>query len=238
MTGEEQVREARGRANRAASDDGRARRRSTSTWRTVAVIVLGLFIALLGFGLLADGVDDRIDDALATGEAPLAPDFQLDTLAPASGPEHRLSRLFERAAADGTVELSELRGTPVVLNFWASWCGPCRDEAPALETGWNLARERGVLYLGLNMQDLTEDGLEFIDELGLTYPSVRDPGREVANSYGLTGIPETYFIDRGGRVVGHAIGVVEDAILRTGVRAALDRDVIGPIRAGAQGGKG
>lgn len=88
------------------------------------------------------------------------------------------------------------------------------------------------------MQDLTDDGLEFIEEFGLSYPSVRDPGREIANDYGLTGIPETYFIDRRGRVVGHAIGVVDDAILRTGVRAALDGAVVGPIRAGAQGGRG
>ena len=108
---------------------------------------------------------------------------------------------------------------PVVLNMWASWCSPCREEAGRLERGWRAAGPRGVLFLGLDIQDLRGDARPSSREYGATYPSVRDPGRDVANDYGATGIPETYFIDRQGRVVAHVIGVVSTRQLaRAGAR--------------------
>lgn len=170
------------------------------------------------------------------GEAEAAPDFDLDVLYGGSR-LGRAGKAFERATEAGTLRLSDLRGTPVVINFWASWCGPCREEAPTLQQNWLEARKSGVLYLGLDMQDLSGDALEFIDEFALSYPSLRDPGRDVANRYGLTGIPETYFIDASGRVVGHAIGVVDRRTLRLGAAAARSGEVIGIIRGGAQGGR-
>ena len=85
------------------------------------------------------------------------------------------------------MSLSELRGTPVVLNLWASWCTPCREESPRLREGWERWGPRGVAFLGLNIQDLRGDARDFSDEFGLTYPSVRDARRGVADDYGATG---------------------------------------------------
>lgn len=199
-------------------------------------------------GLLAKSSGDRIDASLARGKAAPAPGFALHTLVAGSSPApgFRLRPLragtlppvlrdrLRGALADGELALAELRGTPIVLNFWASWCGPCRKEAPILERGWRRAGPRGVLYLGLNMQDSVDDALSFVREFGLTYPMIRDPGDSVARAYGAVGIPETYFIDRRGRVVGHVIGTVSPSVLASGERATRQGRVIGTAAGGAQ----
>lgn len=192
-------------------------------------IVLGLvaaFLALLTYGLLSKGTDDRIDQALASGHAASAPSFSLEVLDRGALPA-RLGRPVGRALADDRLSLAELRGVPVVLNLWASWCSPCREEAARLERGWGTLGPRGVLFLGLDIQDVRSDGEGFIRKYGATYPSVREPGREIANSYGATGIPETYFIDPRGRVVAHVIGVVSDRQLAEGAVAAASGRVAG-----------
>ena len=127
------------------------------------------------------------------------------------------------ALADGRLSLAELRGTPVVLNLWASWCTPCREEAPRLQKGWERWGPRGVAYLGLNIQDLRGDARGFAQRFGITHPSVRDARRGVADSYGATGIPETFFVDARGRVVGHVIGVVSERELAVGAARRLGR---------------
>ncbi|MDQ6916158.1 MAG: TlpA family protein disulfide reductase, partial [Actinomycetota bacterium] len=118
------------------------------------------------------------------------------------------------------VSLTHLRGTPVVLNFWASWCVPCRQEAPVLERFWRAQRGSGAVVLGLDMQDVTDDARGFVRQFGMTYPNVRDQGNDAARRYGTTGIPETFFISRAGRIVGHVIGVVSEGQLRDGLTAA------------------
>ena len=205
------------------------RRRRWGRW--AVIVVVGLFIALLVYGLESRGPDDAIDDALAEGRAPTAPAFDLEVLERGQIPAP-LRAPLGGALADGRLALSELRGTPVVLNLWASWCTPCREEAPRLQKGWVRWGPRGVAYLGLNIQDLRGDALKFGREFGITYPSVRDARRGVADSYGATGIPETFFVDARGRVVGHVIGVVSERELEVGARAARSGRVIGTVTGG------
>ena len=182
--------------------------------RIAGVLAAVAFVALLAYGLTTKATDSTIDDALSRGEAVPAPGFTLSALADGqdAGPA------WSRAAADGEVALSELRGTPLVLNFWASWCDPCRAEAKVLEAAWK--QQSGVLFVGLDAQDAREDARDFIGQFGLTFPHVRDPGNDTQRAWGVTGLPETYFIDAKGRVVGHVIGTVDEAMLREGVAAA------------------
>jgi cytochrome c biogenesis protein CcmG/thiol:disulfide interchange protein DsbE len=201
--------------------------------RILATTAMVGFLGLLGFGLATKGESTRVDESLASGEAPLAPSFDLPILDSGtlqSGLERDLSAPF----ADDRLSLAELEGTPFVLNFWASWCIPCRDEAPVLEQGWQRYGPKGVLFLGLNMQDLTDDAHAFLDEFGITYPSIREPSNEIARAYGATGIPETYFISRRGRVVGHVIGVVSERQLKAGAIAAEAGRVLGTESGGAR----
>ena len=183
-----------------------------------ALPVIALFLGLLTYGLLTKAPNTRIDDTLASGRAGPAPEFELAVLQRGElGP--RLEQALGPALADRRIAMRELRGQQVVLNFWASWCVPCKEEAPLLERSWLKARGRGVVFLGLNMQDVTSDARSFIRRYRNTYLNVRDPSNRVARKWGLTGIPETFFITAHGRVVGHVIGVVSEAQLAAGMAA-------------------
>jgi cytochrome c biogenesis protein CcmG, thiol:disulfide interchange protein DsbE len=138
------------------------------------------FIALLTFGLLRSGGAPEIGD--------MAPDFTA-----------------ERLNGEGTLSLEELRGRPVLVNFWASWCGPCKDEAPMLRN----AHERfgnQVHFLGVDIRDARGEAREFVRRYGLDYEHVRDERLEIYDDYGLTGQPETFLIDANGRIVQHISG--------------------------------
>jgi cytochrome c biogenesis protein CcmG/thiol:disulfide interchange protein DsbE len=187
--------------------------------RWLGMLAATAFMGLLVYGLTTQAPDRSIDDALARAEAIDAPGFELDVLERGRVPA-RLAPVIDRATADGRVALSELRGTPVVLNFWASWCDPCRAEAPVLESGWREAGPRGVLFLGLDMQDVRDDARDFLREFSITYPNIREGDKATAQRYGMTGIPETFFISARGRVVGHVIGALTPEQLRAGVEAA------------------
>jgi cytochrome c biogenesis protein CcmG, thiol:disulfide interchange protein DsbE len=199
--------------------------------RALAIGAVLAFIGLLAYGLLASGSSTRIDESLAEGEAPLAPSFDLEVLEPGALPG-RLRGDVGPAIGDGRLALEELEGTPLLLNFWASWCIPCREEAPLLQRGWERFGPSGVLFLGLNMQDLTDDARDFLEEFSITYPTIREPSNEVARSYGATGIPETYFISGRGRVVSHVIGVLSQDQLRAGIRAARRGVIAGTAEGG------
>lgn len=142
------------------------------------VLVLGaaaLFVGLLVFGLLAQAPRSSIDDSLARGRPAQAQPFTLAVLE-----RGQLGATLERklagALADGRVSLRELRGLPIVLNVWASWCDPCRQEAPLLERTWRSAgRPTGTLFVGLDQQDITTDAHTFVRSYGIDYLNVRDP---------------------------------------------------------------
>jgi peroxiredoxin len=119
---------------------------------------------------------------------------------------------LRRLDGDGSVSLRSLRGRTVVLNFWASWCGPCKREAPALEAVWKEYRRRGVVVLGVDSGDAAADARRFLNAHGITYPIVVDPNESLARgSYGLPGYPVTFVINRAGRLVGPPVlGPVSD----------------------------
>jgi len=201
--------------------------------RLIAVAASVAFIALLAYGLVAKAPDDSIDQALADGRPATAPSFDLPLLHEGDLPAPLAARL-ESALADGRLALGELAGSPVVLNFWASWCVPCREEAPLLARSWERWGPDGVVFLGLNMQDLTADARNFIGEFESNYPNVRDQTDDVATEWGVTGIPETFFLTDEGKVVNHVIGVVSPQQMRAGIAAARLRSPSAPLSGGSQ----
>jgi cytochrome c biogenesis protein CcmG, thiol:disulfide interchange protein DsbE len=192
----------------------------------VAILALIVaLLALLAYGLTTSSPDDSIDNRLAERRAAEAPAFELHVLQRGSlGP---LTDELRPPLTDDRLALGELRGMPVVLNFWASWCPPCRSEAPQLERTWRSLRAQGVVMLGLNMQDLTGDARDFTREFRVSYPNVRDQSDDVAIDWGVAALPETFFIDARGRVVGHVIGAVSDSQLRAGISAARSGKPVG-----------
>jgi cytochrome c biogenesis protein CcmG/thiol:disulfide interchange protein DsbE len=196
-------------------------RRRVGLLTVVAAATVALSLtALLIFGLLRRAPNTTIADSLASGRLAPAPAFDLEILDPGRlGP---LSYQFAGALDDGRIALDELRGAPVVLNIWASWCDPCRQEAPILQRAWERARDAGVLFVGLDIQDTPKDGRSFLREFGIDYLTIREGDRSTAQAYGATGIPETYFLTADGRVAAHVIGVVTAAQLQAGIAAARE----------------
>jgi cytochrome c biogenesis protein CcmG/thiol:disulfide interchange protein DsbE len=118
--------------------------------------------------------------------------------------------------------LENLRGRVVVVNFWASWCYPaCYEEAPALERAWRRYRDRGMVMVGLNIQDRPEAARQFLDRFQHTFPNAPDPTGRVSVDYGVYGVPETFFIDRAGRIRGKHVGAVTDEILSAQIERLL-----------------
>lgn len=145
--------------------------------------LLGLLIWKVAFGGTTGAADE-----LARGKLVHAPAFTLD----------RLDR-------DGQLGVGDLRGNAVVVNFWASWCIPCRDEAPVLQKTYERYRDRGLVVLGVDVNDFRQDARRFMRRYGVTYPVVYDGKGSTVGKWGVRGFPETFFVDRTGKLVGERI---------------------------------
>ena len=130
---------------------------------------------------------------------------------------------FSLTAFDGKpVTLASLHGRVVVVNFWASWCNPaCYEEAPSLERAWKAYQDRDVMLIGINIQDKDEPARRFLAQFGHTFPNAPDPAGRVSVDYGVYGVPETFFIDRKGRVRFKQVGPVSDELLKRHIDTLL-----------------
>jgi cytochrome c biogenesis protein CcmG, thiol:disulfide interchange protein DsbE len=172
-----------------------SQRRLSPVWMASGAVAL-VVIALLSYSLVTGP-----SSSLQVGEP--APEFQLTTF------------------SGHTVRLSDLRGQVVILNFFASWCNPCREEAPDLEQTWREYEARGVQLLGIAYKDAGSKAQAFLAEYDATYPSALDPGNRVSRAYGVTGVPETFIIDQEGILVRHVLGAVNAAQLRQEIDVIL-----------------
>lgn len=161
-----------------------------------AMLVGTAVVALLAFGLVDKATSSTLDDAVARARYPPAPASVLPLL-----------------SGDGTRSLAAYRGQVVVLNFWASWCLPCQAEAPMLERAQRVLRQHRATVLGVTFRDATPDAQSFVRQYGLTYPQLRDVTGTFASRYGTDQLPESFIIDRQGRVRAISRGQVVPSFL-------------------------
>ncbi len=168
-----------------------------------------LLIALLLFGLLrtgSDGTQVALDAKVERGQIVPAPD------------ETRELRVLSGSRAS---RLADFRGKIVILNFWASWCLPCADEAPILERAHRKLVAAGAgTVLGVTFNDTPDDSSTFVRQHGLSYPSLLDPGTAFAGKYGVRALPETFVIDRQGRIRAIARGEINEKFLTNALKRA------------------
>lgn len=177
------------------------RRKHRNTIIAVAFAAL-LFVVVLGIGLRLD--PNKIPSALLCKPAP---NFSAKLF---NGNE---AMPGQAVAADGVFELSRLKGHPVVLNYWASWCFSCRAEARDLQSYWEAVQAEGVLVLGVAVQDSEEDARGFAETYGKRYVLATDHTGRAALEYGVTGVPETFIVNKDGIIVRKFTGPVTQAEL-------------------------
>jgi cytochrome c biogenesis protein CcmG/thiol:disulfide interchange protein DsbE len=159
----------------------------------IAFLAVCAVIGLLGFGLLSKG-----STKIAVGER--VPDRALPVL-----------------DGRGEGEIADYRGNWVLVNLWASWCVPCREEAPVLERWWRDHRKEGVTVLGINVQDNSDDALAFLREFKTTYPQLRSVGDERSEAFGSTGVPENFLVDPKGKLALIWRGPVDEGFLEDSI---------------------
>jgi cytochrome c biogenesis protein CcmG/thiol:disulfide interchange protein DsbE len=171
----------------------------------VAALVAVALVGLLAYGLVSRSDDTSIDQAVARGERPVAASRELPVL-----------------GASGTRSIADLRGKVVVVNFWASWCGPCKKEAPVLDAAQQRLERAGAgTVLGVTFDDSTPDSLGFVKKYGLRYPNIRDVGSKLAERYGTTKLPETFVVDAQGRIAALHRGQIDQKQMDAALDTAL-----------------
>ena len=179
-------------------------RRVLSPIPVAAILVVAALIGLLAYGLSNNEPDRGIDKAVAGGGRAPAPKLELP-----------------RLSGGGRGSLADYRGKVVVLNFWASWCHPCRKESPLLERWHRRISRTGGTVVGVDALDVSSDALDFARKFGLTYPMLRDRDGETIKAFGVAAYPESIVLDRRGRIAATRRGPVDDAFLRRQVLPLL-----------------
>jgi len=174
--------------------------------RWVVIAVAALLVGLLTYGVASQGTDTTIDSALQQGERIKAPDTQLP-----------------RLGQQGKGSLADYQGKVVQVNFWASWCPPCTEELPLLERTQKKMTRAGGTVVGINTRDATEDALGFVSKYGLTFPSLRDGSGDVAETWGLTGYPESFLLDEQGRITAARRGPIDQQWVDANVTPLLEK---------------
>jgi cytochrome c biogenesis protein CcmG/thiol:disulfide interchange protein DsbE len=174
----------------------------------VVAVLSAALVGLLVYGVVARRDDTSLDSAVKKGQRPAAP-----------GAGVALPALD----GSGRQSLTQLRGKVVVLNFWASWCGPCENEAPMLERAQQRLVSSGGTVLGVTYKDDADASRDFVKKYKLTYPSLRDDRLELAPKYGTTKLPETFVLDKDGHVVAMSRGEVSQDFLTRAIDRAQDR---------------
>ena len=164
------------------TEESRQFERRTAQWRLAIFGILLAFISLLIIGLRRQIISERRVSGVA-------PEFEFTT--------------FD---GDEVIRLSDFKGQGVVLNFWASWCAPCRDEAVLLEQTWRREQGNGIVFVGLDYLDQNYAALEYLEEFDVTYPNGLDKQSTWARRYGIEGVPETFFLAPDGTIADIVIG--------------------------------
>jgi len=171
--------------------------------QALSVALVAGLLALLVWKVARQTGGGNVAAEVRKGQLPTAPNFTLP-----------------RLDGGGDLSLASFRGKAVLVNFWASWCGPCREEAPLLEHASQQYRGR-LVVLGVDYQDFSGDARKFVRKYHITYPIVRDGSGKWLGKYGVSGAPETFFVNAAGKVVAHEPGAVDRGTLAAGIRRAL-----------------
>jgi thiol-disulfide isomerase/thioredoxin len=178
-----------------------------------AVLIFASFISLLTYGLLSAGSTGTLARDIAEGKRPRVPSINLALLYP---PRRGWQQRDRGILADSRVQTSELLQVPTLINFWASWCVPCGQEAAVLEQA--AAGHPRVRFIGINVRDGNYDALAFLRHYQTSYPNVDDPSDQAWRAFQLTGVPESFLIDATGHVAYHQNGPFTESSIERALR--------------------
>jgi cytochrome c biogenesis protein CcmG/thiol:disulfide interchange protein DsbE len=167
------------------------------TYVPLVVITSVALVALLVYGVIGAGESTTLDDAVKSGKRPSVPTRSLPLL------------------DGGEASLAQYKGKPVLVNFWASWCTPCKDEAPLLERAHARLTTAGGTVIGVTVSDASDDSRAFMRKHGLSFPSLRDVEGDLGEDFGTSGVPESFAVDRQGRIVAISRGQVSKAFVES-----------------------
>ncbi|TFG76593.1 MAG: TlpA family protein disulfide reductase [Thermodesulfobacteriales bacterium] len=142
-----------------------------------------LSITFLAILVLITSCDQKTGATNGNTENPAAKSFTLESL-----------------GGNEEIGLENFKGKPIVINFWATWCGPCKQEIPFFEKTWKEYKDKGVVFIGIDVMDDKENAVEFIETLGISYTNLYDPSGKTSNAYGVVALPATFFIDKNGNI--------------------------------------